>query len=39
MIESGQPFTVRDSAGSIVLRDRGSIRHADEEEFCAMVED
>jgi hypothetical protein len=26
-IEAGQPFTVRDSDGAIVLRDRGSIRH------------
>ena len=26
MIESGQPFAVRDSAGRIVLRDRGNIR-------------
>jgi hypothetical protein len=26
-IEAGQPFTVRDGAGNVVLRDRGVIRH------------
>ena len=26
-IEAGQPFTVRDGAGRVVLRDRGVIRH------------
>jgi hypothetical protein len=26
-IEAGQPFVVRDSAGNVVLRDRGVIRH------------
>ena len=26
-IEAGQPFTVRDAAGRVVLRDRGMIRH------------
>jgi hypothetical protein len=26
-IEAGQPFTVRDSAGNVVLRDTGVIRH------------
>jgi hypothetical protein len=26
-IEAGQPFTVRDAAGRVVLRDRGVIRH------------
>ena len=26
-IEAGQPFTVRDADGAVVLRDRGSIRH------------
>ena len=26
-IEAGQPFTVRDAAGNVVLRDRGVIRH------------
>jgi hypothetical protein len=27
VVEAGQPFTVRDSTGGIVLRDRGVIRH------------
>jgi hypothetical protein len=27
VVEAGQPFTVRDGAGSIVLRDRGVLRH------------
>jgi len=27
VIEAGQPFTVRDGAGNVVLRDRGVIRH------------
>jgi hypothetical protein len=26
-IEAGQPFTVRNSAGQVVLRDRGVVRH------------
>lgn len=26
-IEAGVPFTVRDAAGSVVLRDRGVLRH------------
>jgi hypothetical protein len=26
-VEAGQPFTVRDGAGNVVLRDRGMLRH------------
>jgi hypothetical protein len=27
VVEAGQPFTIRDGAGNVVLRDRGVIRH------------